>query len=195
MTRILIIYATSHGHTRQVAQTIADRLRALDFRVQMVALHRGDTLPDLASFDAFVLGSRVHFGKLDSGLRTFVARNRGRLVDKPSYLFSVGMAAVGTHASPDPVIERWCKLLVWTPRASAAFGGALMYRSYNPFVRLFMQLMSRRGGHPTDTSRDYVFTDWAAVAMFADDIARGVGHLQPIPAAGSLESAALDGST
>jgi menaquinone-dependent protoporphyrinogen oxidase len=169
MTRILILYATSHGHTRVVAQTIADRLRTHEARVQMANFDDA-VLPSPGDFDVVVLGSRVHFNKLDRRLRSYVARHHAELTDKPSYLFSVGLAQPRTLGS-DAMLEEWCKLRGWTPRATATFAGALLYRSYNPFMRLVMKLLSRRGGHPTDTSRDYIFTNWAAVAELADKIA------------------------
>ena len=34
-----------------------------------------------------------------------------------------------------------------------------------------MKLISKRAGHPTDTSRDHEMTDWASVGAFADAIA------------------------
>ena len=39
--------------------------------------------------------------------------------------------------------------------------------------------MMRKGGHPTDTSRDHDFTDWAAVERFARECA---GALAAAPA-------------
>lgn len=50
-----------------------------------------------------------------------------------------------------------------------SFAGALQYREYNFPTRTLMRLLMRRGGHPTDTSRDYEYTDWVAVDRFADD--------------------------
>ena len=170
MTRVLILYATSHGHTRVVAQTIADRLRAHDARVQMANLDAG-TPPAADGFDIVILGSRVHFSKLDRRLRTYLKRNAGALASRRSYLFSVGIA------TDDATLGRWAKANAWTPRATAAFAGALLYRSYNPVMRVMMKLASRRSGHPTDTSRDYILTDWGAVAAFADQIITAQPHL------------------
>jgi menaquinone-dependent protoporphyrinogen oxidase len=44
--------------------------------------------------------------------------------------------------------------------------GALTYSKYNFFIKLIMKTMARRAGGPTDTSRDYEFTDWAALDRF-----------------------------
>jgi hypothetical protein len=44
-----------------------------------------------------------------------------------------------------------------------------------------MKMLSGRTGHPTDTSRDYIFTDWAAVGAFADRIS--IPALASVPVA------------
>jgi menaquinone-dependent protoporphyrinogen oxidase len=59
----------------------------------------------------------------------------------------------------------------WTPRRSVAVAGALQYLEYDVFTRTLMRLMMRRGGHPTDAFRDYVYTDWDAVERFAREVA------------------------
>jgi uncharacterized membrane protein len=46
-----------------------------------------------------------------------------------------------------------------------------LHRKYGWFLRLTMKRISKRAGHTTDTTRDHVFTDYVAVAAFADRIA------------------------
>ena len=52
---------------------------------------------------------------------------------------------------------------------TATLAGALQYREYDFFTRTLIRLMMKRGGHPTDTSRDYDYTDWEAVARFGHE--------------------------
>jgi menaquinone-dependent protoporphyrinogen oxidase len=44
--------------------------------------------------------------------------------------------------------------------------GALAYSKYNFFIKLVMKAIARKAGGPTDTSRDYEFTDWPALDRF-----------------------------
>jgi len=45
-----------------------------------------------------------------------------------------------------------------------------------------MKKIAGAGGNPTDTSRDHVFTDWAAVDRFAADFAAlAQPPVRPIP--------------
>jgi len=56
-----------------------------------------------------------------------------------------------------------------------SFAGALLYSRYNPFLRVLMRLFSAAAGGDTQTSRDYDYTDWAAVERFAAGFA---AHLE-----------------
>ena len=47
--------------------------------------------------------------------------------------------------------------------------GALLYTRYNPLVRFVMRRISRANGGPTDTSRDYEFTDWSGLDKLVDE--------------------------
>ncbi|CAN5495869.1 menaquinone-dependent protoporphyrinogen IX dehydrogenase [soil metagenome] len=169
MSKILILYASSHGHTRTIAQTIADRLRGHGARVQMGDLKKAPP-PSCDGFDTIVLGSRIHFGGLDRHLRAFVKRRHAELSAKPSYLFSFGMRAAYEPRLPgsNAELDRWCNARAWAPVRTQSFAGALLYRSFNPVMRIVMKLLSPRWSHPKDTSRDHIFTNWTEVADFAD---------------------------
>ena len=60
----------------------------------------------------------------------------------------------------------------WTPRRDHDLRRGLQYREYDFATRLLMRLLMRKQGHPTDTSRDYDYTDWAAVEAFGHECAR-----------------------
>lgn len=62
----------------------------------------------------------------------------------------------------------------WHPRLSRSFAGGLPYTQYGAVTRWMMKLISRQTGRPTDTSRDWEFTDWGAVDQFARDLSRMV---------------------
>ena len=50
--------------------------------------------------------------------------------------------------------------------------GALRYTHYNWLKRWMMKRIVTKAGGNTDTSRDYEYTDWAAVRAFADEFRR-----------------------
>jgi len=67
-------------------------------------------------------------------------------------------------------VEDFARTTGWQPGATASFAGALRYSLYNPLIRLLMRLIVGMAGGETDTSRDYEYTDWAAVERFARQI-------------------------
>jgi menaquinone-dependent protoporphyrinogen IX oxidase len=54
----------------------------------------------------------------------------------------------------------------WRPERVLPVEGALAYSRYNFLIRFVMKRIARKAGAPTDTSRDYEFTDWSKVDSF-----------------------------
>ena len=183
MSRLLVAYASTHGQTRAIAEAIAGRLRAAGHAVDLADVEAGRPPPP-DGYDAVVLGSRVKFGAHARALTRYVAAHRAALGSRPAAFFSVSMSAAQANAGPDPH-DYMAKLFAqvgWRPTRAVAFGGALAYRRYNWLLRAFMKRLSRAGGHSTDTSRDHVYTDWAAVERFADGFAADLGQRPAAPA-------------
>ena len=59
----------------------------------------------------------------------------------------------------------------WEPTSTSIVAGALLYRKYGFIKRWMMKMIVKRGGGDTDTSRNYVYTDWEAVDQFANEFA------------------------
>src|SRR4051812_3476653 len=93
MTRILIVYGSTEGHTAKIASCMALAIRkdghlvelheAKELRHQVVTQH----------FDGVMVGGSVHAGDYQSSLREFVKLNRAVLESVPSAFFSVSLAA------------------------------------------------------------------------------------------------------
>lgn len=59
----------------------------------------------------------------------------------------------------------------WKPSAARSFSGAVTYTRYSWLTRQLLRAINRRKGLPTDTSRDWDFTEWNEVERFAADLA------------------------
>jgi len=171
MSRILIAYASSYGQTRKIAGTIAADLRHNGHVVELAAALTSPP-PPVQDYDAVVLGSRVQFGTHARPIIDYITANRAELQGIPSYFFSVSMSAADAHAlDPQGYLEKLFATTQWRPRVAIAIAGGLPYRQYGFVLGAVMKLISRHGGHATDTSRDHEYTDWAQVGRFATGIA------------------------
>jgi len=69
------------------------------------------------------------------------------------------------------MLGRFFKQTGWRPNQVKPVAGAIMYTRYNFLLRLIVKRIARKEGSPTDTSRDYEFTDWAGLDKFVEDFA------------------------
>lgn len=172
MARVLITYGTTEGHTATISEVIADVLHDLGHDVQTADITTlEDTVPD--GYDALVIGASIHMGKHDKHVVEFVRRNHDTLERLPSAFFSVSLAAHGDTQEAQGYVEEFAKETGWHPDKIALFGGALLYTHYG-FVKRHMmkKIAGDKPGHlGTDTSRDYVYTEWDAVKRFAEHFA------------------------
>ena len=171
MTKILIGYGTTEGQTAQIADHLAEVIRGRGLEVEALDLEQSKDV-SLAGFDAVIIGGSVHMGKHQSDVVDFVRRNRVDLERLPSAFFSVSLAASGDLANAEAYVENFTQQTGWRPTKVGLFSGALLYRKYGFLKRYMMKRIVRdKPGMPTDTSRDYIYTDWDQVKRFAEDFA------------------------
>ena len=175
MSDVLMVFGTSHGQTGKVVGRIADRLNE---RGHHCTLWNADALPAhprLDQFDFLLLAGSVRYGKHQAALGDFVRWNVARLNRRPAAFVSVCGALAGDwaegKAEARKYVEDFCRDTGWTPGMTRSFAGAVCYTRYGVFTRWIMRMVSWRTGRPTDTSRDWEFTDWKAVDEFAGELA------------------------
>jgi len=82
----------------------------------------------------------------------------------------VSMAAHDNMEEAGGYIEEFVRETGWRPGMVGLFGGALLYTQYRFIKRHMMKRIVRHKGNPdTDTSRDYVYTEWENVKHFAEE--------------------------
>jgi menaquinone-dependent protoporphyrinogen oxidase len=175
MSCTLILYATTEGHTARIVERIAQRLRD---KGHIAETRRADAMPanlDPVSYDGIIVGASIHYGHHPGYLYALVRRQRAALTARPSAFFSVSLSAGGPGARPEAAqryLETFLRRVDWHPPQTATFAGALQYSKYGTFKKLLMRLIVGHAGGNTDTTRDYEYTDWDAVARFADAFAQ-----------------------
>jgi menaquinone-dependent protoporphyrinogen oxidase len=170
MATVLVLYATMEGQTRRIAERIAAELRGSGHAVDVAAASADAPLPDVGTFDAVIVGASVHYGHHPACFGRALKKQRDALSSRPSAFFSVSLSAGGpgaNHAAAWRYVRKFVRGIGWHPAQEAAFGGALRYSVYRGWKRWLVRLFVRVAGGDTDTSRDYEYTDWRAVAEFA----------------------------
>ena len=103
---------------------------------------------------------------------------RAELARRTNAFFSVSLSAAGDarqRGNAQRCVSDFVKRTGWAPDARTIFAGALRYSRYHGLVRFLMRCISKAAGGDTDTSRDYEYTDWAAVDSFAAAFAARLG--------------------
>lgn len=170
---LLIVYATSEGHTGQIAAHLADRARDAGWKARLVRTDDPELPSDVRSFDAVILAGSVHLGQHQPAVIRFARDHREDLELVPNLLLSVSLAA----ASKDPEasarataqIRDFCDQAGWVPNEVHAVGGAVAWGEYGPVMRLLMKWIVRRAGLEPLASADQDFTDWGELGGFFDE--------------------------
>jgi len=180
-----VFYATRQGQARKLAERIAADLGAhgMDVKLENVRTIRAPI--DWRAYTTVCLTASVHAGHHEREMIEFVRANREELQRLGAVFLSVTLSEAGAedrHATAERrersaadarrMIDVFVEQTGWKPARSLPVAGALAYSHYNFLMRFFMKRIARAQGAPTDTSRDYEFTDWVAVDRFVDDVAR-----------------------
>ena len=173
MPRILVLYSTHDGQTGRIAERVRDVLQAARHQVDMSRIE-GPGPVTLDGYDAAVVAAAIRYGHHARDLEKVVRANARALAAIPNAFLSVCLSAGGPGAKPAEArgyVEDFVRNTGWEPREVMSVAGALLYTRYNPVIRLLMRLIVGFAGGETDTSRDYEYTDWAAVERFASSFA------------------------
>ncbi|GLI28266.1 flavodoxin [Agromyces rhizosphaerae] len=102
MAHVLVAYATKHHSTAEIAEAIADELRARGHVAE--ATEAGHATA--AGFDAVVLGSAMYLGRWRREARHFLSHERARLEAMPFWVFSSGPIGEPKADAP-PEEDKW----------------------------------------------------------------------------------------
>ena len=174
MKPVLVLYASTHGHTAKIATRIAEALERAGAAVDLRRADRKDD-PSPSDYAAVIAGGSIHAGHHQRELVAWARSHATSLGAMPSAFFSVSLSAADDTDEARAVTRKYVDDFVeetgWSPRRAASFAGALQYLEYDFFTRLLIKMMMHKGGHPTDSSQDYDYTDWDAVWAFGRDVA------------------------
>ena len=187
--KALVVYGTTEGHTRKIAVQLAEWLKQRQFVVQTLDSSEVSGRLKIDDFDLCVLAGSLHMGQHQPSLVAYVRDNLEVLKLIPTFFVSVSATASRNDptsvARANECVELFVQQSGLRPTMTKPIGGALLYSKYNFILRLVMKKISEKEGGPTDTSRDYVLTDWVALEDALDNFLKGcspktlIGHDSP----------------
>lgn len=174
MSKILIIYSTTDGHTREICQRLSKVIEAQDNQneVKLISINHGQDI-ELDNFDKIVVGASIRYGKHRPQVHEFVNKYEKILNNKPNAFFSVNVVARKPEKNqPDtnPYLIKFLKQVSWRPKELAVFAGKIDYPSYTFWDRLMIRLIMWITKGPTDPKKIVEFTDWNKVEAFGNVI-------------------------
>jgi len=86
--KILVVYATRAGSTREIAGAIGRELERQDLAVDVLDCRE---VTDLSPYQAVIIGSPVYMGKLLPEIRTFAKKHEEAFASRPVAGFVVGI--------------------------------------------------------------------------------------------------------
>ena len=171
MSKIAIIYSTTDGQTKKIANVLKSNME-LDHLVEMVPLTEVHNLR-LQDCEKIVLGASIRYGRHKPEVLRFIQNHRKILDEKLTFFFSVNVVArkiEKSSASTNPYLQKFLAQACWTPTRAEVFAGKVDYPNYDFFARNIIRLIMVLTQGPTDTSKSYEFTNWEKVEQFSNVI-------------------------
>ena len=173
MKSVLVVYGTTEGQTRRIAEFVAEALHAGGVKAELVDSADGRAALVKPPYAAAIECGSLHQHRYQDTLLRFVKDNAPWLAAIPSAFVAVSLtAALKDDQSRDElrqIAEAFCRETGWTPAITRHVAGALRYTQYDYFKRLVMKLIARQQGGDTDTSQDHEYTDWEDLKRFVEE--------------------------
>lgn len=187
MARLLIVYGTVDGHTRRIAEFVAERARGYGHTPFVVDAAATPVLESGDRWTGVIVCAPLHAHQHPRQVTRFVRENLRVLQHLPGALFSVSLSATGSDVpGARKCADAFLARTGWHPAMVRLVAGALKYRRYGPVKRRIMQFIAWRNGGDTDVRHDYVYTDWDRLAEDVEDFL-----LEAVPAPAGMTPAVL----
>jgi len=174
MTRVLVVYATKHYSTAEIALAIAEELKKSP-QIQ-VDIERVEDVKDITAYGAVVLGSAVYMGQWRDEAANFLKKHQQELARLDVWLFSSGPVGAG---DPVTLMKGWVfpddlKATAESikPHDIALFHGKLE----RDWLNLFEKATIKFVGAQTGDSRD-----WNMIRNWASGIVKTISRYEPVP--------------
>lgn len=173
MANILIVYASTDGQTRKIAERLQSTLNREGIESTLTGIAHAEE-SDPADFDGLIAGASVRYGSHDPRMARFLEANRAAIERMPNAFFSVNLIARKPEKrdlAGNKYLRKFLDRLSFTPRHVEIIAGKLDYPRYRLVDRVMIQLIMKMTGGPTDGKSVIEYTDWTQVDRLAERMA------------------------
>lgn len=146
--KTLVVYATKHGATAEIAKKLAAVFGGADL------CDLGKSVPpDLAEYGCVVLGSPLYAGMARKALKAYAAANEAALCEKRLGLFFSGLAPSDTG---DYFKNNFPAKLVAEAEATAMLGAIFDPARNGFFSRFIVKMVAKTNGYVNTVNEDAI---------------------------------------
>lgn len=169
---ILILFASTEGHTRKIGHYMADHLTALGHVVTVSDI--SNRPPALHAFDLVMLGGSLHVLKHQVLLSNYARAHAITLNRKNSVFFPIGLGPASQDERATTEFKRAVGAFLdrsgWNPERVELMAGALKYDEGDLFKQRVIDRLNNGPGRIQDPSGSYEFTDWERITAFCNEL-------------------------
>lgn len=163
--KLLVVYGSKHGSTREIAEKITDELKKRKINVDLITSDMGT---DITKYQAVIIGSGVYAGNWVGKAKKFIESNSSDLLKTRVWLFSVGPIGDPLKPSPDKAVSP--ELVKELKKQTNAvehklLAGSLNMKNLNFGEKLIVKAFKTPEG-------DY--RDWDEISAWAQKIAKSL---------------------
>lgn len=173
MSKILILYSTTDGHTIEICRRLKQTVESQGHSVQLLDIKDDPELVN-GTFDKVVIGASIRYGKHQPLVKELIKKNQAILESHPNAFFTVNVVArkpEKNQPETNPYLQKFLKQIDWKPRLLGVFAGRIDYPSLGFMDKHMIRLIMWITKGPTDPTLTVEFTDWDKVEEFGRKIA------------------------
>lgn len=160
--KILIVYASIEGHTRKVADHLAQKLG--DAGNEVATFNAMDRTAEVSvqPFDKILLAASVHERRHPKPFEIFVSGKAEALAKKPTLLISVSMSAAFPEGAEEAMeyVEEMQMRTGFTPTETLCVAGAIKLAKYDYYALQVLRHVVLRNREFDPSQNEHEFTDW-----------------------------------
>lgn len=170
--RLLIIYASTDGQTRKIAQHAFRHLSGAGHTVALLEAGEADGISP-EDFDGAILAGSLHAGTYQTALADFARKWAASLGRIRTMFLSVSLTAAGDDpddwAGLKDCVAKFAKETGWAADRVEHVAGAFRFGDYGFFTYWAMRWIAKKRDETIKPGESREYTDWAALERALSD--------------------------